>query len=219
MAKFCPPKIGDWSPWGKIDGVTELVSGVFAVSGLTGTGAPTTGIRLSPYRRAGVHPVWRRWGGWYGGEMGCAIVCLTFKELNHCGAAFGRAYNVVMTNDPIAALLALGELLDQRYNSDHDLCPGDAVEWTAKVNEDHMGSDSLFRIYSYFDDSGHEKFVDNDNRADHSWPAAGVFGIVTGRSKWVPRHKELCYPVLHPNGLSWVSRSYLSRVIEQCPKA
>jgi uncharacterized protein DUF7007 len=208
VSSFKRPVEGGWSPWGTIDGVTELADGIWSIS------TPHHGgIRLSPARNRRIPRVVRSYGGWYEEDSAWAIPFVAFGDLQvgeEDDKMLDLAINTLMKDDPLGAYLAFGQYFDDRHNVRSDLHRGTLVKWTAKVNEDHVPLNDPRRVYSHFDERGEEAFIDNQEFT--SWPLSPVIGLVVGPPKWMPKHRELCYPIVHPLGVSIVSRSYLDPI-------
>ena len=65
-----------YSPWGKIQTSKVIADGIEKVST-----SSHGGFKLNRKRNAGVHPLWRRAGGWYEEDCEWAIVVLTYPIL------------------------------------------------------------------------------------------------------------------------------------------
>ena len=71
-------KVGTRTPWGQADHVSALADGIWVVS-TPGHG----GVKVDRSRNAGIHPAWRKAGGWYEEDIEALIVLITFAdELN-----------------------------------------------------------------------------------------------------------------------------------------
>lgn len=194
MTAFKPPIEGSWSPWGTIDGVTELARGAWSVS-TPGHG----GIRLSRSRNRCVHRVWRSWGGWYEEDVGWAIPFATFGDLGD-EDAFKAALDVVYENYPFESLVAFGD----RYNRDFDLKLGDLVSWVPKVGAQHLRDGDKERLYSRFCPRRREEVIIRNE-------VPSATGIIIGGPCSI--NHEPCYWILHSmDGTAFVSRSYLDRM-------
>jgi hypothetical protein len=77
---------GSRSPWGKIDFIDHIATGIDAVS-TPGHG----GLKLSAERNRVVHPAWRAAGGWYEEDCEYGIVTFTFPDDFPAGHAEGVA--------------------------------------------------------------------------------------------------------------------------------
>lgn len=76
MTTFTATPAPKSSPWGAVQGATELGAGVWSVH-TAGHG----GIKLSPARNAKVHEALRAAGGWYEEDCDWAVVAYTFPDL------------------------------------------------------------------------------------------------------------------------------------------
>lgn len=69
------PKVGNYSPWGKIDGVDTIAEGIWVFS-TPGHG----GVKLSRKRQNEMPAIFRKQGGWYEEDCEAALVVLGLQR-------------------------------------------------------------------------------------------------------------------------------------------